>query len=29
MYDIISRKELRKVSESGLSYEEKTPAETP
>ena len=29
MYDIISRKELRKVSESDLSYEEKTPAETP
>ena len=28
MYDIISRKELRKVSESDLSYEEKTPAET-
>ena len=29
MYDIISRKELRKVSESDLSYEEKTPVETP
>ena len=29
MYDIISRKELHKVSESDLSYEEKTPAETP